>query len=80
MTVAETDFTDHGALRMEQRGMTNDEAQNAIQTATETGDFTTQTGKYGTPQTVYNGSNGVTVIVETAGRNAGKIITLYRNK
>ena len=36
-------------------------------------------GKYGTLQNVYRGSNGTTVIVETAGRNAGKVITLYRH-
>jgi hypothetical protein len=38
-----------------------------------------KTGKYGTPQNVYKGSNGLTVIEETQGRNAGKIITLWWN-
>jgi len=29
----------------------------------------------GTPQKLYSGTNGLTVVEETAGRNAGKIIT-----
>jgi hypothetical protein len=36
-------------------------------------------GKYGTQQNVYTGSNGVTVVQETAGRNAGKVITSWRH-
>ncbi len=75
----EAGLTEHGAERFVERNITNDEAQKAMQTAKETGNVITQMGKYGTPQQVYVGSNGVTVIVETSGRNAGKIITLYRH-
>jgi len=35
-------------------------------------------GKYGTPQQVFTGKNNVVVVVETAGRNAGKAITVWR--
>jgi hypothetical protein len=51
------------------------EPEKAKETAKATGNVTTQIGKYGTPQNVYNGTNGLTVVEETAGRNAGKIIT-----
>ncbi len=73
-------FTDHGALRSNQRGASQKEIQEAIKTAKETGNITTKTGKYGTPQNVYNGPNGLMVVEETQGRNAGKIITLWWNK
>jgi len=42
---AESNLTDHATLRMEQRGITDEEAQNAIQTAQQTGNTMTQTGK-----------------------------------
>ena len=51
--------------------------EEAIKTAKETGNVTIKTGKYGTPQIHYKGSNGITVVVETVGRNAGKIITFW---
>jgi len=72
-------LTSHAAERLAERGITDDEVQEAIRTAKESGGVTTQTGKYGTPQNVYKGSNGVTVVVETSGRNAGKVITSYRH-
>ena len=50
----------------------------AVETATEAGNVTQQIGKFGTVQLVYKGANGVTVIVETAGANAGKAITVFR--
>ena len=70
-------LTDHGAIRAAQRKVTPEGLEEAIKTAKETGSITIKTGKYGTPQIHYKGSNGVTVVVETAGSNAGKIITFW---
>lgn len=75
-----TDYTEHGALRSNQRQASEREIQEAIRTAKETGNVQTKTGKYGTTQNHYIGSNGLTVVEETEGRNAGKIITLWWNK
>lgn len=72
-------YTDHGALRSQQRNASQQDIHEAIKTAKETGNITTKIGKYGTPQNVYKGSNGLTVIEETQGRNAGKIVTLWWN-
>ncbi|MGB4102139.1 MAG: hypothetical protein WBK91_09580 [Alphaproteobacteria bacterium] len=60
---------------MAQRKITADQVEEAIRTAIKSRQVVTQTGKYGTPVKIYKGTNGVTVIQETAGRNAGKIIT-----
>ena len=76
VATAEAGFTDHAAIRAAERGISSQEAQEALQTAKDAGNVVTQTGKYGTPQLIYQGSNGVTAVVETAGQNAGKIITL----
>jgi hypothetical protein len=46
-------------------------------TAKQSAQITTTTGQYGTPVKVYKGTNGITVVEETAGRNAGRIITAY---
>jgi hypothetical protein len=73
-------LTEHGAVRSAQRRTTVGDAEEAIRTAKKTGDFVTKIGKYGTLQIHYKGSNGVTVIVETVGRNAGKIITFWWTK
>ena len=75
----DVELTDHAALRLDERGIATEQTQEAIQTAIQTGSVASQIGKYGTPQIVYTGSNGITVIVETAGSNAGKIITSYRH-
>ncbi len=72
-------LTEHGAIRSVQRRISVAEAEEAIKTAKETGNVVTKTGKYGTLQLHYKGSNGVTVIVETTGRNAGKIITSWKH-
>ncbi len=72
-------MTTHGAIRVGQRKISQAEIQEAQRTALEKGSVITKLGKYGTPQNVYKGSNGVTVIIESSGRNAGKIITLYRH-
>lgn len=72
-------FTEHGAVRSAQRRISSEEAQEAIRTAKEAGNVVEKIGKYGTPQLHYKGQNGVTVIVETTGRNAGKIITFWRH-
>ena len=69
--------TQHGGERLGQRNISQSDVDTAVKTAEETGQVTTQIGKYGTPQNVYNGSNGLTVVIETAGRNAGKIITAW---
>jgi hypothetical protein len=69
--------TQHGGERLGERNISQSDIDTAKATAEETGQVTTQTGKYGTPQTVYDGTNGLTVVVETAGRNAGKIITAW---
>jgi hypothetical protein len=76
---ANSGFTTHGAIRSGQRTISRDEIREARRTALENGNVTTKLGKYGAPQSVYIGSNGVTVVVESSGRNAGKIITLYRH-
>jgi hypothetical protein len=72
-------LTVHGVLRSSERNISSVDTREAINTATETGNVTTKMGKYGTPQNVYKGSNGTTVVVETSGRNAGKVITVYRH-
>jgi hypothetical protein len=69
--------TQHGNERLGGRKISPSDVDTAKKTAEEAGQVTTQIGKYGTPQKVYNGTNGLTVIVETAGRNAGKIITAW---
>lgn len=68
----------HGAERFRERGFNENEVTSAIRTAKESGNVVERTGKYGTTQRVYNGANGITVIIETEGRNANKIITLFR--
>jgi hypothetical protein len=73
-------LTDHGGIRVGERAVYSKEVEEAIRTAKETGNITTKLGKYRTPQHRYHGSNGLTVIIETEGRNAGKIITTYRRK
>jgi len=70
--------TVHAAARAAQRGISQGEIDAAVQTAKAAGRVVQQVGKYGTPQEVYQGTNGVTVVVETAGRNAGKAITVWR--
>jgi hypothetical protein len=70
--------TNRGHHRANQRDISAKEIQEAIKTAKAAGRVTTKTGKYGTPQNIYHGTNGVTVVEETAGRNAGKIITVWR--
>ncbi len=74
------DYTQHGNLRASQREISSEEIQEAIKTAKETKKITEKIGKYGTTQIHYEGSNGVTVVEETSGRNAGKIITVWRKK
>lgn len=71
--------TDHGKIRMSQRNISKKEIDEAIRTARRSGNIVTKNGKYGTPQNIYTGSNGITVVEETTGRNAGKIITSWRH-
>ncbi len=72
-------FTEHGAARAAQRGISAKDVQSAMQSARQTGNIATKSGKYGNPQMHYKGSNGVTVVQETTGKNAGKVITTWRN-
>ncbi|MBI1274754.1 hypothetical protein GC177_02135 [bacterium] len=73
-------LTNHGVIRISQRNISSQEIEDAIRSAKETGNFLAKTGKYGTKQIHYRGQNGVTVIMEMEGRNAGKVITLWRHK
>lgn len=73
-------YTNHGSLRSSQRKISPKDIQDAIKSAKETGNVTTKVGKYGTPQNIYKGSNGLTIVEETQGRNAGKVITLWWHK
>jgi peptidoglycan hydrolase-like protein with peptidoglycan-binding domain len=75
-----TNYTTHGSTRTNERSISPEEIDRAIETAKKTGDFSTKIGKYQTPQIHYKGTNGVTVIIETVGRNAGKVITSWRHK
>lgn len=72
--------TDHGHQRVGDRSITDKDIDAAIETAKKSGNITVKNGPYNTPQHHYHGSNGLTVIVETQGRNAGKIITMYGKK
>ncbi len=69
--------TNHGNQRFGERNISRQDVDHAIESAKEAGQVTTKIGKYGTPQNIYNGTNGLTVVVETAGRNAGKVITAW---
>jgi len=53
-----------------------EQAKAAIEAAKQAGDVVSKVGKYGAPQSVYT-ANGIRVIVEEAGANAGKIITAF---
>ena len=68
-----TGFTSHGLERAAvERGFTE---ERILQVLSE-GKPVTATGKYGTPQIRYTlGQN--TVVVETAGRNANKVVTVF---
>ncbi len=59
--------TGHGSQRMSQRSITDKQIEDAIKSAKKTGNVTVRKGKYGTQQTHYKGTNGVTVVIETSG-------------
>lgn len=69
--------TEHGSERSIERNFSPEDVESAIGTATQNGCVTTKLGKYGTPQRLYEGSNGLTVVMETIGRNAEKLITAW---
>jgi RHS repeat-associated protein len=71
------ELTGHALKQMTTRGITQEMVDTAVESAREAGNITSQIGKYGTEQLTYNGSNGVSVVVETQGRNAGKAITVW---
>jgi len=54
--------TNHGNERLEQRNISQEAVDKAIESAKETGQVMTKIGKYGTPQNIYNGANGLTVV------------------
>ena len=66
-------------LRTEVAGLKRHDAA-AYQEKRDVVKVTTKTGKYGTKQKHYEGDNGVTVVIETEGRNAGKVITVWRRQ
>jgi hypothetical protein len=70
-------LTEHAAQRLSERGITPDQAKAAVQAAKAAGNVITKIGKYGTPQNIYT-ANGIRVVVEGAGANAGKIITAFK--
>lgn len=70
--------TEHAAERLLQRSISEGDINTAVETAKRSGQISEKLGKYGTLQRIYTGKNGVTVVVETEGRNAGKVITAYR--
>jgi hypothetical protein len=74
---AGVELTSHAAARLAERGITQVAVDEAVATAKAAGQVTTQIGKYGTPQNIYQGTNGITVVVETQGSNAGKAITAF---
>lgn len=55
-------LTEHGKLRLEQRKISQGEIDEVIKTAKGTGNIITKMGKYGAPQNIYTGSNGVAVV------------------
>ena len=73
-------LTLHGHERLQQRGISEKEVRDAIEEANRTGRVTIKMGKYGTPQTLYETEDGLTVVVETSGRNTGKVITAWRKQ
>ena len=70
-------LTEHGFGRVVTRAMTPGLLNDAVRTAIAAGRIVSKVGKYGTPQKHYIGSNGITVVMETQGRNAGKIVTAF---
>lgn len=75
-----TPLTLHGGKRVGERVITDGDIQHAIRTAKEAGNVTSKIGKYNTIQKHYIGANGLKVIIETEGKNAGKVITTFWSK
>ena len=71
-------LTKHAAGQLLLRGITPGDVNTAIKSARAAGQVITKTSQYGTPQKLYNGANGITVVVEQSGRNAGKVVTAFR--
>ncbi|PYV31522.1 MAG: hypothetical protein DMG22_16405, partial [Acidobacteria bacterium] len=74
----EVSLTQHALKRALQRAITKADINEAVKSAKIAGDVSTQIGKYGTPQQVFTGKNGVVVVIENVGRNAGKSVTVWR--
>ena len=70
-------LTVHGAARLAEKGISQAMVDEAVSSAEQTGAIVSQIGKYGTIQQVYHGTNGISVVVETEGRNASSVITAY---
>lgn len=73
-------LTFHGNVRVNERAVYEKDVKFAIESAKKTGNISSKLGKYKTIQNHYHGSNGLTVIIETEGRNAGKVVTTYGQK
>ncbi len=71
-------LTNHATKRAAERGISNKDIQQAMDTALRSDNVIEQSGKYGKPQEIYNGENGVTVVLEEAEAGVKKIITLWR--
>lgn len=69
-------LTEHGAERILKRASL-EQVNDAILNYTSK---ITKMGPYNSPQIHYIGKNGLKVIVETKGKNAGKVITVYWNR
>ncbi len=72
--------TSHGIKRGLERKISQKEIDKAIKSAEKSKRVEIKIGKYGTKQKHYTGDNGVVVVVETEGRNTGKVITTWRKK
>lgn len=71
-------FSNHAAERATEREVSKKDIQEAMDTALRSDNVIEQLGKYGKPQEIYNGENGVTIVLEEAEGGVKKIITLWR--
>ncbi len=73
-------LTGHGQERIEERLTSQTDAEDIIRSAIKNRTIKERLGTYKTKQYHYLGENGKTVILETSGRNAGKIVTILTGK
>lgn len=70
-------MTTHAAGRIAEHGITQQAVDYAVESAQRVGNVVTKVGRYGTLQNRFTGTNGITVVVELGGRNAGKVVTAF---